>query len=92
MLGVAGAVDAPPERLDVVRVLLTEVALEDVLEHSRHHARVKRQAVRFADPVHVAIGGQLDEHEITSADARLRVAGDEGADVGQLHGAAVYTR
>jgi len=92
MLGISGAVNTSPQRLDVVRVLLTEIALEDVLEHARHHARVKRQAIRLAHPVHVVVGGELDEHEIAPADPRLRVAGDEGADISQFHGAVNYTR
>jgi hypothetical protein len=89
MLGITRGIDTPPERLDVVRVLLAEVALEGVLEHARHHPRMERQAIGLSHPVHIVIGGELDEDEVPPADTGLRVAGDEGADVGQFHGAAI---
>jgi len=86
VLGVAGGVDTAPDRLDIMRVLLEEVALEDVLQHAANHFRVERQAIGLADPVHVVVGGELDEDEITSTDTGLRVADDEGAQLGQFHG------
>ena len=85
MLRIACRVHAPPDPLDVVRVLAREVALEDVGEHARHHLGVKRHAVGFAHPVNVAVGGELHEHEVAPAVARGGVPGDESPDVSQSH-------
>ena len=68
-----------------MRVLALEITAEGVDEHARDNVRVKRHAVRLTDAVHVAVGGELDEHEITPADTGRRVAGDEGFDVGEFH-------
>jgi len=91
MLRVAGRVHAPPDLLDVVRVLAREVALEDVGEHARHHLGMERHAVGFAHPVNVAIGGEFHEHEVAPAVARGRVGGDKSPDVRQFHRAILIT-
>ncbi len=85
MLRVARRVHAPPQRLDVVRILSEQITPEHVLEHVRDHLGVKGQAVRFAHPVHVVIGGELHEHEVAAAHTRLRVACHESPDLSQFH-------
>jgi hypothetical protein len=79
-------VDAPPHALDVMRILAGEVAREDVLDELRDEVRLEGHAVRLADARDVAVRRQLHEHEVAAAVVRRRVADDEGADVGELHG------
>ena len=92
VLRVARGIHAPPEALDVVRVLTEEVALEHVDGHARHQVRVKRHAVGFAHPVNVAVGGELHEHEVAAAVTRRRITDDEGPDLFQLHPAILSTQ
>ncbi len=78
--------------LDIVRVFTGKIAPEDIQQHLRDQLRVKWCAVRLPHPVHVAVGGEFDEHEVTPADARLRIAGDEGLNVGESHGQMLITQ
>src|SRR5690348_5099040 len=90
MLGVARRVNSPPQGLDIVRVLLAEVALEHILQHSGHHPWMKREAIGLPDSVDVVIGGEFDEDEIPAADTRLRIADDVSAQIGQFHNRFIH--
>ena len=85
VLRIAGRVHAPPDVFDVMRIFAGEITSEHIDQHLRDDIRMKGHAVGFADAMHVAVGGQLHEHEVATADARLWVAGDECLDVGELH-------
>ena len=72
-------------RLDVVRVLAHQITLEHVDQEPRDQIRMKRNAVCFAHPVHVALGAELHKHEVATAVARGRIADDKGLDVRKFH-------
>ena len=85
MLGEAAGVNPPPHAFDVMRIIAANIAIEHILDHLRHQMRRERHAIGLANARDVAIGGQLDEHEVTAAEMRRRVADDERLYIDKLH-------
>src|ERR1700730_7437112 len=85
MLRETRRVHAAPHLFDVMRIFVPQVPLEHIYDHLRDQMRVERNAVRLPDSLDVAVGNQLDEHEIASAVVWGRVPNYERFDVGEFH-------
>ncbi len=83
---VAAAVDVAPQGLDPERIVADHVAGAHVLDHLRHHVGAEGRRIDLAESLDAAVGGQLEEDEIASAEMGRRVAHYPGFDVGDLHG------
>jgi hypothetical protein len=79
-------VHAPPERLDIMRIMVPQVAIEDVLDHLRNEMWLKGHAIRLADSINAAICREFDENKIATAIVRRRISDDKRLDVRKLHG------
>ncbi len=89
VLRVARGVHAPPHGLDVVRIASDEVPLKGILEHPSDQIRSERHTVGLTDTVHVIVGSELHEHEVSSAKVWGRIADDEGFDAFEFHASII---
>ncbi len=80
-----GAVDLPPQGLDVERVHAHDMPLEHVGDHRLDHLRPEGVAIDLADAGDAVVGRELDEDEVAAAEARRRIADDEGLEVLDFH-------
>jgi len=86
-LAVAPAVDAPPQPLDAEGIGADDMALHHIGDHARDEMRSEGRGIDLAHPLDAVIGDELQEDEIAPAEARRRIADDEGPEVLDLHAA-----
>ena len=54
-------------------------------DHPRHHMGAEGGGIDLADALDAVVGHQLQEDEIAPAEARRRIADDEGLELPDLH-------
>ncbi|MDT4858815.1 hypothetical protein FQZ97_933000 [compost metagenome] len=85
-LGEAAGVGLAEEALDMVRVLVQQVALEHVLDDRDHGLGAEGGGVDLADAFDAAVGLQLHEQPVHAADMGRRYRHHVGLEGDDLHG------